>query len=248
MTNLSIGSTLTNPNLPCRSSSRSAAETKQYRLLSYLSSLINHGAEVGAFGKAAADQAGELLDAALVGSPVSTGKKHAACPADLDGNADVVGKLFAVVQGERAKEGSGRTQHDQGVGHGVAAFIRQLQNTAETAFALPQDQQKAFRIVTFNQVAFLVSKLAALVGCSGAFADVASLGDRAASPAAGPAAGTATTPQMPVKRAASRSVGGDQGVTTALARTNDQKRDLPGGKAFTQQPREHWIASFVRLW
>jgi hypothetical protein len=199
-----------------------------------------HGAEVGAFGEAASDQAVELLHAALVGGAVRAGKENAAWSAQHGSDAEVVGELPAVVQGERAKRGPERPQqHDQGVGHGVAAFIGQFQDAAEAAFTLPQDQQKAFGAETLDQVALPVAELTALVGRDGPFADVTAIRNRAASPATGPAAGTTTTRQMPVKRAASRPVRGDQAVTTALARPNGQKRDLSGRKAFAQQPREH---------
>ena len=199
-----------------------------------------HGAEVGAFGKAAADQAVELLDAALVGGAVRTGKEHAGRATQLGGDPDVVGELSAVVQGKRAEGGTERPQqHDQGVGHGVAAFIGQPHDATEAAFTLPQDQQKTFGVETFDQVAFPVAKLAALVGGSGSLSDIAAIRNRASAPATGPAAGTTTTRQMPVECAASRPVGGDQAVTAALARPYGQKRNLPGGKAFAQQPREH---------
>ena len=51
------------------------------------------GAEVGAFKEKSTDQAVELFYAALVGSPVRTGKEYAARPAQLGGDAGVVGKL-----------------------------------------------------------------------------------------------------------------------------------------------------------
>jgi hypothetical protein len=199
-----------------------------------------HGAKVGALGEATTDQTVELLDAALVGCSVGPGKEHTGRSVQRGGNPRVIGELSAVVQGERAKGSLERTQQqDQGVGHGVAALIEHPHDPAEAAFALSQDQQKALGVQALDQVAFPMPKLAALIGRDGPLADVAAIRDRAASPAAGSAAGTTPTRQMPVKRAASRPVHGDQPVATALARANGQQSDLPGGKALTQQPGEH---------